>query len=390
VQIDDDAEFTAAIESWLDEHLTDRFAAIRGRGGPDSDDAWEVRRDWDRELGSGGWLGLTWPREYGGRGGTLMQEALLQMTLAERGAPARAAFHGEALLAPSVLSHGTEEQKQRLLPAMTRGELVWCQGYSEPGAGSDLAAISTRAIPVDGGWRLHGQKVWTTFAHHADWMFALVRTEAGSSRHLGISYVLVDLHQDGVDIRPIRTMDGDSSFNEVFFDGAFVSSGDVIGEVGQGWTTAMTTLGHERATSVLGHQFAFQGELEALIAEVRRRGLQDDPAVREALAVSAAGLEAITATNFRILADAAADRGFGPESSIGKLLWSTWHQEFTELAMDVLGETGVTAPEDHAARELVSAFLRARAETIYAGTTQIQLNVIGERILGLPREARPA
>lgn len=385
-----EAAFREELLDWLNDHLVGEFTQVVGRGGPDDDDAWEVRRAWDMELGTGGWIGVTWPREYGGRGAPLAHEVLLQLELAKAGAPARGGFHGETLLAPTVLVHGTEEQKQRLLPPMSRGEVVWCQGYSEPGAGSDLSSVRTKATRTATGWTVEGQKVWTTFAHHASWIFAVVRTEEGSARHAGLSYMLLPLDQPGVEVRPIRTMTGDSAFNEVFFHGALASADDVIGEVGDGWRVAMSTLGHERATSVLGHQFAFQRELETLIEEMRRRGKSHDPGLRQRVASSMIGLDVMRANNLRVLAAATTSGEFGPESSIGKYFWSTWHQQFTELAMDVLGTDGLlTDGRDHVQRELSGAFLRARAETIYAGTTQVQLNVLSERALGLPREARP-
>lgn len=384
-----EAAFREELRDWLSEHLVGDFRAVVGRGGPDDDDAWEVRRAWDRELGEGGWIGVTWPQAYGGRGGTLAHEVILQMELAQAGAPARGAFHGETLLAPTLLAHGTEEQKRRLLPPMSRGEVVWCQGYSEPGAGSDLSAVRTKARLAGDAWIIDGQKVWTTFAHHAAWIFALVRSEEGSQRHAGLTYLLIPMEQAGVEVRPIKTLTGDSAFNEIFFHNAMASPDDVVGEVGDGWRVAMSTLGHERATSVLGHQFAFQRELDGLIEEVRVRGKATDATVRERVADAIIGLDVMRANNLRVLAAATTSGEFGPEASIGKHFWSTWHQRFTELAMDVLGtEAVLSGHEAHRSRELTGAFLRARAETIYAGTSQIQLNVLAERVLGLPRESR--
>ena len=385
----DEAAFRDELLDWLNDHLVGEFTTVTGRGGPDDDDAWDVRRAWDQELGKGGWIGVTWPREYGGRGGTLAHEVILQFELAKAGAPARGGFHGETLLAPTVLAHGTHEQKLRLLPPMARGEVVWCQGYSEPGAGSDLSAVRTQARPTPDGWVVDGQKIWTTFAHRASWIFAVVRSHEGSQRHAGLSYLLIPLDQPGVDIRPIKTLTGDSAFNEVFFTGAHAAADDVIGEPGDGWRVAMSTLGHERATSVLGHQFAFQRELDSLLAEMKRRGKNTDPVLRERAVAALIGLDVMRANNLRVLAAATSDGQFGAESSIGKHFWATWHQQFTELAMDVLGTDGLLVDgTDAVQRELSGAFLRARAETIYAGTTQIQLNVLAERVLGLPREAR--
>jgi len=384
-----ESAFRDELRAWLDQHLIGEFREVVGRGGPDDDDAWDVRRRWDRELGAGNWIGITWPTEYGGRSAPLSHEVILQMELAAAGAPARGAFHGETLLAPTLLSHGSEDQKHRLLPPMARGEVVWCQGYSEPGAGSDLAAVSTKAAPCEGGWLVNGQKIWTTFAHHAEWIFALVRTTSGSSRHAGLSYVLLELDQRGVEVRPIKTLTGDSAFNEVYLTDAFVATENVVGAEGDGWRVAMSTLGHERATSVLGHQYSFQRELAALHDLMKRNGTIHDDVLADRLAQSYIELEVIQANNLRVLANATGRGEFGPESSIGKYLWSTWHQDFAALALDVMGTDALLEqPEDHVANELLGAYLRSRAETIYAGTTQIQLNVIAERVLGLPREPR--
>ena len=272
-----DREFRDELRAWLDENLVGDFVGQSDRGGPDDDDNWELRRAWEQKLGEGNWLGLSWPKRYGGREATLTQEILFAMEYAAAGAPPRAGFHGETLMAPTALHYGTEEQKARLLPPMARGEVVWCQGYSEPGAGSDLANISTKARLEDGEWVVNGQKIWTTFAHHADWMFAIVRTEPGSTRHAGLSYMLIPLDQPGVQVVPIRTMLGDSGFNEVFFDDARTSADNVLGAPGEGWKAAMTTLGHERATSVLNYQFSFRREMATLQELARRKGATAGP-----------------------------------------------------------------------------------------------------------------
>jgi alkylation response protein AidB-like acyl-CoA dehydrogenase len=386
----DDA-FVEELRGWLAEHLVGDFASQADRGGPDDDDNWELRREWERLLGEGNWLGLSWPRRFGGREASLTQEILFAREYAAAGAPPRAAFHGETLMAPTALHYGTEEQKARLLPPMARGEVVWCQGYSEPGAGSDLANIATKARLEGEEWVVTGQKIWTTFAQHADWMFAIVRTEPGSRRHGGLSYLLIPLDQPGVEVVPIRTMLGDSGFNEVFLDGARTSADNLLGAPGEGWRAAMTTLGHERATSILAYQFSFRRELATLQDLARRRRATADPVVRDRLVDSLIGLEIMGYNNLRTLEGALARGEFGPEASIGKYYWSRWHQRFTELAMEVLDADGWLGTEwgsgpDRASESLRRAFVRARAETIYAGTTEIQKNIIAERVLGLPRE----
>ena len=393
-----DVEFRDEVRTWLDEHLTGDFAGQADRGGPDDDDNWELRRAWEKELGAGNWLGMSWPVEYGGRGATMTQEIVFAMEYARAGAPPRAAFHGETLMAPTALAYGTEEQKQRLLPPMSRAEVVWCQGYSEPGAGSDLANVSTRARLDDGEWVINGQKIWTTFAHHADWIFAIVRTDPDTQRHAGLSYMLIPLDQPGVTVRPIRTMLGDSGFNEVFFDNARTSVDNVLGPTGAGWTAAMTTLGHERATSVLNYQFSFVREMEHLKTLARRAPL-DDPRLKHRLVNSYIGLQIMAYNNLRTLSTALRDGEFGPEASIGKYYWSRWHQQFTEIAMDVMGDDALLgtdwssdsddgAPAIDAETALRRAFIRGRAETIYAGASEIQKNIISERVLKLPKEAR--
>lgn len=388
-----DREFRDEVRQWLSEHLVGDFSGTADRGGPDDDDNWELRRAWERELASGNWLGLSWPAQYGGRAASMTQEIIFAMECAAAGAPPRAAFHGETLMAPTALAHGTEEQKQRLLAPMAKSEIVWCQGYSEPGAGSDLAGISTRAERDGQDWVVTGQKIWTTFAQHADWIFAIVRTEPGSVRHAGLSYMLIPLDQPGVQIVPIRTMLGDSGFNEVFFDSARTSVDNVLGDVGNGWKAAMTTLGHERATSVLNYQFSFVREMRQLLEVATRRGATDDPIIRHHLIESYIGLQIMAYNNLRSLSAALRDGEFGPEASIGKYYWSRWHQRFTEVAMEVLGPDALLGtdwesgpdPETVAMRR---AFVRARAETIYAGTSEIQKNIISERVLGLPREPK--
>jgi alkylation response protein AidB-like acyl-CoA dehydrogenase len=386
-----DRAFREELLEWLDANLVGEFTGQSHRGGPDDDDNWELRRAWEHRLGEGHWLGLSWPRRFGGREATLTQEIVFAMEYAAAGAPPRAAFHGETLMAPTALHYGTEEQKARLLAPMARGEVVWCQGYSEPGAGSDLANISTRARLDGDCWVVTGQKVWTTFAHHADWVFAIVRTEPGSTRHAGLSYLLVPLVQPGVQVVPIRTMLGDSGFNEVFFEEARTSVDNVLGAPGEGWKAAMTTLGHERATSVLNYQFSFRREMAALQELAKRRGATADPVVRDRLVDSLIGLEIMGYNNLRTLGSALRNGEFGPEASLGKYYWSKWHQQFTELAMDVLAEDGWLGTEwgsgpDRTAESLRRAYVRARAETIYAGTSEIQQNIISERVLGLPRE----
>lgn len=390
----EDRDFRDEVRDWLHDHLVGEFAGQADRGGPDDDDNWQLRRAWELELGRGNWLGLSWPKEYGGRSATMTQEIVFAMEYAKAGAPPRAAFHGETLMAPTALAYGTPEQRQRLLPPMARGEVVWCQGYSEPGAGSDLAAVSTRARRDGDEWIIDGQKIWTTFAHHADSIFAIVRTDPKSSRHAGLSYMLIPLDQPGVTVRPIRTMLGDSGFNEVYFDGARTSVDNVLGELGDGWSAAMTTLGHERATSVLNYQFSFVRELQDLKDIATKRMALSDSLLRHRFVDAYIGLRVMGFNNQRTLGTALREGHFGPEASIGKYYWSRWHKEFTELGMEILGPNSVLGLDwddtdaDKRETALRRSFVRARAESIYAGSSEIQKNIISERVLHLPKEPK--
>ena len=390
-----DRSFVAEWRDWVGSHLRQEHREVAGRGGPGDDDAWDVRLAWERDLAAGGWIGLGWPPAYGGRGATPAQEVLFAWEYAQSGAPARCTHFGENLLAPTLLAYGTPEQKSRFLPPIARAEELWCQGYSEPGAGSDLAAVRTSARIEDGRWTITGQKVWTTFAHHADWIFVLCRTEEGSTGRRGLSYLLCPLDQPGVEVRPIRSLVGAADFNEVFFDAARTDADNAVGATGDGWRVAMSTLGHERGTSVLSYQFSFQREMAELLAEVRRRGRTGDPVLRRRLAGALVDLEVMRLTNLRTLARLLRDGELGPEASGIKLYWSRWHQRFCELALDVLGADATVVGSSYGEGDgylptgPVRSYLSSKSETIYAGTTEIQLNIVGERVLGLPREPRP-
>jgi len=384
-----DEEFREELRTWLSEHLTGEFAQVAGRGSPSDDDAWDVRIEWERELGRGGWIGLAWPRVYGGRQATYAQEVIFSLEYAKAGAPARCTHFGESLLAPTLLAHGTQAQKERFLPPIQLADELWCQGYSEPGAGSDLASVRTTAVPDGEQWRINGQKVWTSFAHHADWIFLLARTDPEAPRHRGISYMLCPIDQPGVEIRPITSLAGRADFNEVFFTDATTAADMVVGPVNNGWAVAMSTLGHERATSVLSYQFSFQREMEVLVDEVRRRGMGKDPMFRHRLAEAAVGLRVMAANNMRTLGRLAREGELGPEASVTKVFWSRWHKAFCELALDVLGPDAMLV-DGAEPTGLQRSALMALGETLYAGTTEIQLNIMAERVLGLPREPRLA
>ncbi|HET6833862.1 MAG TPA: acyl-CoA dehydrogenase family protein [Acidimicrobiales bacterium] len=383
----DDRSFRDEVRSFLEDGLAGDFAAVRGRGGPGDEHAlFDERLAWERHLGAHGWTCVAWPKEHGGRGLSLWRQVVYLEEYARAGGPGRVGHIGEGLLGPTVIAFGTPEQQRRFLPPILAGTELWCQGYSEPNAGSDLANIATSAVLDGDDWVIHGQKVWTSLAHWADWCFVLARTSPAhheAARHAGISYLLVPMRQDGVEVRPIVQLTGDSEFNEVFFDGARTAAGNVVGDVGAGWNVAMGTLAFERGASTLGQQLNFRNELDAIVAMARRNGTIDDPVMRQRLAQAHIGLDIMRLNALRTLAGNEPG-ALRPEALIGKLYWATFHRGLGELAMDVLGADGMATDQS----ALQRLFLFSRADTIYAGSNQIQRNIIGERALGLPKESR--
>ena len=382
-ETDADREFRQTVREWLADNLTGEFAAARGLGGPGrEEEAFDLRWAWERHLGAAGWTCLGWPPEHGGRGLPVTHQVIFYEEYAEAGAPARVGVIGEGMVGPTLIDFGTPEQQRRFLPGIRAGTELWCQGYSEPGAGSDLANIATRAVRDGDEFVLEGQKVWTSLAHVAQWAFVLARTEAGSTRHHGLSYLLVPMDQPSVDVRPIRQITGTSEFNEVFFDGARTAASNVVGDVGGGWRVALATLAYERGTMTLGQQVGFRRELQHVIEAARKTGAIDDPLIRDRLRQAWIEVEIMRLNALRSLsADDPA-----PTASIGKLFWSEWHRRLGELAMDVLGVKALVA--DDAPYDLSDAqrlYLFSRADTIYAGSSEIQKNIIAQRVLGLPR-----
>ncbi|MPY78081.1 MAG: acyl-CoA dehydrogenase [Actinophytocola sp.] len=377
-----DEQFRARIREWLAGNLTGEFADLRGRGGPGREhEAFEERVAWERHLAAAGWNCVGWPVEHGGAGATLEQQVIFHEEYARANAPARVSHLGQELLGPTLIAFGTPEQQRRFLPPIRDVEELWCQGYSEPNAGSDLAAVATTATRDGDEWVITGQKVWTSLAHVADWCFVLARTEPGSRRHHGLSYLLVPMRQSGVQVRPITQLTGTSEFNEVFFDGARTAADLVVGEPGKGWRVAMGTLAFERGVATLGQQIGFRRELDALADEARRTGADTDPAIREGLARARVGLDVMRAHARRTLGETATGT-----AEVSKLLWANWHRDLGELAMRVRGAASLTAePELDDWQRL---YLFSRADTIYGGSNEIQRNVIAERVLGLPREVR--
>lgn len=382
----EDDEFRQEIRAWLQSNLVGKFAALRGLGGSGREhEAFEARLEWNRHLAAHGWSCVGWPVEHGGRGLSLLQQVIFHEEYARADAPARVNHLGEELLGPTLIAFGTPEQQARFLPAIVAVDELWCQGYSEPGAGSDLAAVATKARLEDGQWVIDGQKVWTSLAHTADWCFVIARTGAGERKHEGLSYLLVPMNQPGVEIRPILQLTGTSEFNEVFFDGARTEESLVVGAPGAGWSVAMGTLGFERGVSTLAQQIAFQRELDGIIELARGNGAIEDPLIQDQIVSAQMGLEMLRLHGLRTLSGEQ-----GIEASITKLLWAPWHRSLGELAMAVAGPAALTVAEaPYRLDELQSLFLFSRADTLYGGSDEIQRNVIAERVLGLPKEARP-
>jgi acyl-CoA dehydrogenase len=383
----EDEAFRAEARDWLTDRLAGEFASVRGRGGPGDEHAlFEERRAWERALGEGGWIGIGWPRQYGGRGRSLTQQVIFYEEYARAQGPGRVGIVGEGLLGPTLVHFGSEDQKRAFLPGILGGTEIWCQGYSEPDAGSDLANVQTRAERDGDEWVLHGQKVWTSLAHWADWCFVLCRTNRDAPPHRGLSYLLVPMGQPGIEIRPIVQLTGTSEFNEVFFDGARTAAAHVVGAVDDGWKVAMGTLAFERGASTLGQQLSFENELTEILHRAEKHGSADDPVLRQRLADAWIRLRIMRLNALRSLA--ALERGeMTALTSIHKLYWASLHRDLGELAVSTLGADAAVL-EDGGLGPAQRLFLYSRADTIYGGSNQIQRNVIGERALGLPKEPR--
>jgi acyl-CoA dehydrogenase len=393
----DEADFRAQVRDWMAEHLRGDFAPLRFRGGPGDEHAFVTERmEWERELASGGWTCTGWPTQHGGRGLPLHLEVAFHEEYARAGGPGRAGLIGEGLLGPTLIHFASPEVQQRFLPGIVAGTEFWCQGYSEPNAGSDLANVSARARLEGDEWVIDGQKVWTSLAQWSDWCFLVARTEEGSQRHHGLSYLLVPMDQPGIEVRPIRQITGTAEFNEVFFDGARTPAAMIVGEPGDGWKVAMGTLAFERGVLTLGQQMAFQRELDHLFTSARSNGRIDDPVLRDRLVSLLVRVRIMRWNATRALRVDDSAR-LPREAMVNKLYWANLHRDMGEAAMDVLGAAGMLTRYSEAdegdAGELEMApehklFFFSRSDTIYGGSNQIQRNLIGERALGLPRDPR--
>lgn len=388
-----DEAFRAEIAAWMQAHLVGKFAVLKHRGGPGDEDAYpELRREWEQVLAAGGWTCVGWPQRFGCRGLSIEQQVIYHEEYARAGGPGRMGHIGEGLIGPTLIAFGNEAQQQRFLPDIIAGKVFWAQGYSEPAAGSDLANVQTRCWQeADGRWRVQGQKVWTSLAHESEWIFVLARNDPDSRGRHGLSFLLLPLDQPGVEIRPIRQLSGSCEFNEVFFDGAIAE--DLVGEPGAGWQVAMGLLAAERGVSTLGQQMHFAHELKLVIKAAKATGKASDPLIRDRIAQAWSGLRVMRYNALRMLSGAAgadeASMSLGREALIYKYHWSNWHRDLGELAMAVLGPLGDVPAQDIDVLRLQQVYFFSRADTIYGGTNEIQLNQIAERGLGLPREPRP-
>lgn len=384
--------FRRECRAWLHENLPWEY----GVGLPPRFDdlAAEVAflREWQRKLAGGRWLGVTWPEEYGGRDAGALMHFIVQEELARARAPEMVGRIGINLVGPTLLAHGTAEQKQRWLPQILRADELWCQLFSEPGAGSDLAALATRATAVDGGWRLSGQKVWTSYAQFADWGLCLARTDPDAPKHKGISALVVDMGTEGVDVRPLVQITGEAEFNEVFFDDAFVPNQNLVGDLNDGWRVSSSTLTHERGTNPR-QQVIHAQLLDELLKLALAQENFDDHRVQQRLAQAYVEVQLFQLHNWRSLSRIAAGKDLGPEGSALKLYWSEMSKRMHDTAMQVLGQSSPLwhgAGDNPGEGRWQRSWLYYLSSSIFAGTNEIQRNIVAERVLGLPREPRPA
>jgi alkylation response protein AidB-like acyl-CoA dehydrogenase len=390
------------VQAFLAEHLP---ADWNGIGALEPDAARDFTNDWRRTLFENKYLAVNWPVEYGGAGLTPLETVILAEEFTKAGVPrgGPSDVFGIQMIGNTLIHWGTEEQKRHFLPRILSGDDIWCQGYSEPNAGSDLGNLGCRATLDGDEWVIDGQKIWTSYGHLANWIFVLTRTDSSAAKHKGITFLLCPMDQPGIEVRPIKMISGESEFNEVFFTGARTPRENVVGEVNGGWGVAMTLLGYERGEAAAVTPLMYKTELDRLLDLAREYGKADDPVIRQKLAWCYSKVEIMRYLGMRALSSFLAGNSPGPEGSIFKIYWSEYQQVSTELAMQIMGPAGLVptgrapsgafqtddpgAPNSTASWETV--FLNARAGTIYAGTSQIQRNILGEMVLGLPKEPRP-
>jgi len=398
-----DAEaYRQKVQAFLAEELPTNWG---GMGQLDGDALSAFVTEWRGTLYEAGYLAPGWPAEYGGAGLSALEQVILAEEFAKAGVPTGGTNDAFSIqmLGNTLLMMGSEEQKQYYLPRILSGEDTWCQGYSEPNAGSDLANVGLKAELDGDQWVLNGQKIWTSAGHLADHIFTLARTDPDASKHKGISFLLVDMRQPGVEVRPIKMISGESEFNEVFYTDAVCPKENVVGGVNDGWRVAMALLGYERGEAAATQPITFQAEIDRLFLLAKERGVADDPVIRQKLAWAYSKVQIMRYNGMRVLTQFLQGHHPGPDAAIGKLYWSEYHKIVTELAVDIFGADGMTisgsAPASafgadssgapNTTGSWVNTFLNARAGTIYAGSSQVQRNIIGEMVLGLPKEPRP-
>ncbi|QJQ31356.1 acyl-CoA dehydrogenase [Sphingomonas lacunae] len=379
-------EFRAECADWLNGQMAGEFKDIKGITTLTAKA--ERRKEWEQQLAAHRWSCIGWPEEWGGRNATLAQQVIFAEEYARAGVPGRVNHIGIELAGPTLLAFGSEEQKQRFLPGIAAGQTIFCQGFSEPGAGSDLASVRTKGRLENGEWVVNGQKIWTSLAHISDWIFVVTRTEEGSKGPKGLTFLMMEIDQPGIEIRGIKQINGDAEFNETFFTDARCPADSLIGAVGDGWKIAMGLLAFERGVSTLGQQMGFRNELDEIIAAAKANGAANDPLIRQRLAKAETGLKLMRYGALRMLSQTDHSKIDGAALTY-KIQWASWRRSLGELAMDVLGQAGeVHDGSDYEWDTLPNLFLYSRADTIYGGTNQIQRNLIAERGLGMPREPR--
>jgi alkylation response protein AidB-like acyl-CoA dehydrogenase len=386
--------FRDEVRSWLKKNLPkDWTSRVQAASDVPREEAYDFLRQWQRKMYEAGFVGLTWPKESGGRGLTFMEEMILQEEMALAKAPPVLNILAVGMAGPTINAYGTEEQKKRYPPKMLSCEEIWCQGYSEPNSGSDLAALQTRAVKDGDHYVINGQKVWTSLAHIADWMMLLARTDPDAPKHKGITYFLVDMHAPGVTVKPLKQITGDAEFNEVYFDNVRIHESQILGGLNNGWAVGLTTLMYERLALGFGLQVRLRIALDGLVDLARRSSKNGtpatkDPVTRQKLAQLWIDTEVFKYTGARAITKLLKGELPGPEASTGKMMWVEGHQRLQELAMELEGPYSQLTKGSRWAVEnglWQYGFLRSRANSIEGGTTEIQRNIIGERVLGLPK-----
>ncbi|ANY05878.1 acyl-CoA dehydrogenase family protein [Pseudonocardia sp. HH130630-07] len=380
-------EFRTELRSWLSANIPQDWARPGYWDTLSDDESFRVRRDWERDKADAGFAGIQWPTEYGGRGGTPGMKAIYDQEMVLAHAPRTVNPLGLTFLAPTVMAIGTDAQKKAIIGPLLRNEVVWCQGFSEPGAGSDLAALSTKGVRDGDDFVVNGQKVWTTNAVHGDRIFAMVRTEPGTERHRGISMLMIDMNQPGVTARPLKQMSGASEFGEVFFDDARTPATECLGEIGDGWRTAMLLLSFERGASGISQYTEFRRQYDEIVAVARTLGRDTDPVVRNDLARVLTELECLRLHSMHVLTQVEQGRDLGFEASMTKLQWSEAFQDLWEVYDRILGEHATLdeLPDGTDLRPLHAQAMWSRSVTIWGGSSQVQRTITAERVLGLPR-----